>query len=359
MPVVLAGGRRKASGPGSPKSVFESQSDNTKSRGQQRWKFRGPWLAGKTEGEFQDYMEKIIKGKKLDFRKFLAERLTLVKAGALRRQATDSGDTVGGVRPDEVEVSEKELETYIRRLRNEEVTMHRLVEEYLDLPKVMEDEEVPDQSYGKHGPPMTHPSAGLSYLRTASHIVNHSMYGPQEFKPPLQGRVIAPKFVRGSRQDRALIGVAGVVARDNRMTMFKDARRENTPGVDRFEPDVSGGAKLWVTPSKATVNSRGRIDMVVDRATRHALSAITETTLDRSQLPEAALASAQDRAVPSLTSSQPRRPRNGTGYGLEDSGGGAASSSGRALPFIGPDDEIPGEMSNFLRAEERKLRKDI
>ena len=354
MPISLKEQGGRASGTGTqkpPKSVFESHLDNTESGGSDRakgrWKFKGPWLAGKTEGEFQEYLEKKVKRRKLHFRQWLGARLAQAKSSNQRREATARGEDVNDA---EVPVSEEEIETFIMRLRNDEQAMHKLVEEFLDLPTELEGPGIGQNfsTYEKEGPPTTHPSAGLSYLRTASHTVNHPMYGPQEYKTPVEGRVIASQFVRGSRQARALIGVAGVVAKDLHLTFWKESKPgpNSKPGIDRFDPDIPGGAKLWVTPTRASVSSQGRIDMFVDRANKHALNVLEGTEEEEAKLPAAAIAAAQDRETPLLNSSAPRREGRAQYYGMGGMSG--ASSSVRARPLLGPDDPMPEQSLNDL-----------
>lgn len=327
-----------------PCSVFESGVDNTyhddSDSNKQRWKYRGPWLAGKTEGEFRQYVEKDIKRRRLDFKRFLRERLAEGKAIARRREATEGGEDFEG--SDSIAVSEEDVEVYGRRLRNEEHKLHKLVEEYLDLPR---DRGSATTSYDKKGPPTTHPSAGLSYLRTGSHTYNHPLLGPQEEPAPVQARVIRPQTTAANtKYDRALIGVGGVVAEDDRQTFTRDST-----GITGYNPDIPGGAKVYIrVPTKASVDSRGRIDIFTRRPRDKTSENIAKGYYysEGPAPPPAAVEAAQNRETPTLTRSKPGRPREDLGYGLEDIG--AANSSGRASPFLGPEDELP-DLNSLLR----------
>lgn len=326
-----------------PRSVFESKHDNTyqddSDPSQQRWKYRGPWLAGKTEGEFKRYVEKDVKRQKSGFKRFLRERLAEEKATARRREATESGEDFEA--PDSVAVSEEDVEVYVRSLRNDERKLHTLIEEYLDLPR---DRGSATTTYDKKGPPTTHPSAGLSYLRTGSFTYNHPLLGPQEEPAPVQARVIRPQTTAANtKHDRALIGVGGVVAEDDRQSFTRDST-----GITGYNPDIPGGAKVYIRlPTRASVDSRGRIDRVTIRP-RNKISENIAKGYYYSQGPEippAAVVAAQNRETPTLTRTKPGRPRETQGYGLEDMG--AAKSSGRASPFVGPEDEL--DLNGLLR----------
>ena len=326
------------------RSVFESNYDNTfqddSDPNKQRWKYKGPWLAGKTEGEFKQYVERDVKSRRLDFKRFLRERLEEERRIARQREATESGQDLEG--SDSVAVSEGDVEVYIKHLRNDEDKLHRLVEEYLDLPR---DRGTATTSYDKKGPPTTHPSAGLSYLRTAAHTYNHPLLGPQEEPPPVQARVIRPQTTANNmKYDKALIGVGGVVADDDRLTFVRDKT-----GITGYNPDIPGGAKVYIhAPTKASVDPRGRIELLTRRPINRASEDIANGYFhpEAAQPPPAAFEAAQDRDTPILTKTKPGRPRETQGYGLEDIV--APRNSGRASPFSGTKDEQP-DLNDLLR----------
>ncbi|KAL8647353.1 MAG: hypothetical protein Q9226_006464 [Calogaya cf. arnoldii] len=244
-----------------PTSVFEKTYDNTEKSNEQvrRWKFKGPWLAGKTEGDFNLYLERDIKQRKLEFRNFIRGRLVMDQ----RRKAQESGDRADA----QVEVTENDIDLYLKRLRHDEVRLYMLVEDFLDLPVSVD----PNQAEGTfvvlmdsdQGPPKTHLSAGLSYLRTASHMTNHPVLGPMEEEPPVQARVLRPQRSNAVKSHYcALLGIGGVAANDVTMrTAFKDNARGEKPGIQRFDAETEGGAKLWVLPDRASVDAHGRLKL--------------------------------------------------------------------------------------------------
>ena len=363
MPISLAERQRTASGASKPsRSVFDSNYDNTHfdSRNQsedsptklnrQRWKYAGPWLAGQTDYQFQEYVRK-VKNRKTDFRQFLSTHLATIKAAARRREAVEEGTNLDTAT---VIVTREEVDDYIKRLRNDEYAMQKVLEEFLDLPR----DEVQAHGggfsdYDENGPPTTHPSAGLSYLRTGSRVFNHPSFGPQASETPVEGRVVAPQKIQGRTQARALIGVGGVVGVDSRYTFTKI---DEVPGLSSFDPDLPGGAKLWVNPRRAIVGSQGKIELIVDRATKNAVNIARDLHSEEvkprevpPEPPEPAIAAAlHDRATPTLTSDQPRTRRSNQGYGVEDLD--VQSRSGRAKPFLGLDDKetTPNQKLNEL-----------
>ena len=327
------------------RSVFESKHDNTyqdpSDPSKQRWKYRGPWLAGKTEGEFTHYMEKNVKTRRLDFKRFLRERLEHEKAVARRREGTKSDEVLE--RPDSVAKLEEDVDAYARRLRKEEHKLHGLIEEYLDLPR---DRASATTRYDKKGPPTTHPSAGLSYLRTGSHTFNHPLLGPQEEPAPVQARVIRPQTTAGDvKYDRALLGIGGVIAEDDRLKFT----REPT-GITGYNPDIPGGAKISIrVPTKASVDPRGRIELHTRRLRDRTYENIAKGYLSPSgpEFPPAAVDTAQNRETPTLTMSKPKKQRDTRNYSrLQDPG--TTKSSGRASPFLGREDEPPN-LDHLLR----------
>ena len=369
MPISLAEKQRTASGVSRPsRSVFDSQYDNTHfdSRNQsedsptklnrQRWKYAGPWLAGQTDDQFQEYVRK-VKNRKTDFRQFLHTQLATIKAAARRREAVEEGT---GSETVEVSVTEEEVDNYMKSLRNDENAMQKVLEEFLDLPRNEGQAHGGGVSdYDENGPPTTHPSAGLSYLRTGSRVFNHPTFGPQASETPVEGRVVAPQKIQGRTQARALIGVAGVVGVDSRYSFTKI---DEVPGLSSFDPDFPGGKKIWVNPRRAVVGSQGKIELIVDRATKNAENIArgldSEEVKPREALPEppeAAIATAfHNRATPTLTSDRPRTQRSNQGYGVEDLD--VQGRSGRAKPFLGLDDRESTSNQNLNELLEASLR---
>ena len=313
-------------------SVFETDYDNTELRsesgGQERWRFRGPWLAGKTHGEFTEYVDKKISNRRSEFREFLRDVRARALKAARRRELIESGEGPEALRESskyETVPSDQELDVFIKQLRQDITRLNRLVEDFLDLPREHQAQRASTahESVENRGPPSTHPSAGLSYLRSHSHTVNHPLYGPQENKPPVKARVLHPQVdTSGYRRVAAVLGVGGVTTLDSKRTFDKQSEKE---GVKSFDPDIEGGGKLYVQLRKASISPEGRIELGTQRADRNALHALGVD--ERPALPSAAIAAAQDRSMPA---SAPRT-RNTQGYGLESLGDMRRSE--RALPF--------------------------
>ena len=338
LPVSLALSRTRASHTEPPISAFEPDIDNTEGNGrgttQGRWKYKGPWLAGKSEGDFKEYTQKKVKPRKFEFRQFLKQRLAEKKTEERREAAIDGGEDI---QPGLVNVSGDDLEKYIKELRRDEKKLNALVEQFLDLPRAANTSGT-TTAYNERGPPTTHPSAGLSYLRTKSHIHNHPVLGPMAVEPPVQGRILLPqrKGGRGARNE-ALIGVGGIAADDSKVPFHKSGQQ---PGVTAFDPDIPGGAKLWVHPYTSSIDSQGRIELRwKDRADEHTM-AIYQGQISQKPLPTAPLpASGTSRRIPELSSSSRASTNRGTGYGLE----GMARADGgiKDSGLLGPDQKPP------------------
>lgn len=308
------------------RSVFESTDDNTEVATHPtqsgRWKYRGPWLAGQTQGEFNEYAETTIRERKREFAEFLKERLAQKVTGARRRVAIDSG----GMTPVEpVVISDDDLEVYIKGLRMDEATMFRLIEEFLDLPSTSRASEIWTSTDSVEGPPTTHPSAGLSYLRARAHTSNHPVLGPQCDQRPLRGRVLA---AQSPRRAKAIIGVGGIVAEDSKFKSFASV----APGVHRFEPDIPGGAKIWVKPERITIDSQGQIKLQTGRADARTVSLYEETSEEPSEKPMNDPMVGGLRQIPDMTpSAQKLATRAPQGYGLNLNGTSLGSKAPRAI----------------------------
>ncbi|KAI1470802.1 mitochondrial ribosomal protein MRP51 [Daldinia caldariorum] len=273
------------------KSVFEEDSDLTALDDKQkvelvnkRWKFTGPWLAGMTNGDFKKFIEKKVRNRRADFRAFLKKIFAAEMSQKRAREAEAAGEPV----PPEVsvdEISEDELTEYLRKLRQDRMTLYNLVSRFLDLAPVdlqtslsMLGQLAPGtrlelargSPYGADGPPITHPSAGLSYLRTRNFQENHALYGPQLNHAPVKARVLKPtNFTTNSFNPS--IGVAGFVASmPTGDTSFNTSKQRNlsefNSALHKLDLEKYGGSKVYVQPHMATVNSAGRILVNVEEA---------------------------------------------------------------------------------------------
>ncbi|KAI4108228.1 MAG: hypothetical protein L6R37_001101 [Teloschistes peruensis] len=269
-------------------SVFEPAYDNTEKPAHDsnamRWKFRGPWIAGKTEGDFIQYLEKHVRQRKLDFRTFVRHRLAHTRTLRQIRIAQENGE----VMDIQVNVTEQDVDLYLKELRQDQEQLQKLIEEFLDLPMASdpnlkkstsskEGTSLKESTSSKEntsvfmmdsdkGPPRTHLAAGLSYLRTASHMMNHPVLGPMEEEPPVQARILRPQRSHARLQyPCALLGVGGVAADDDTKHTTYRSPTENR-GVERFDAATEGGTKVWVRPDRASVDSHGRLRVHVVRA---------------------------------------------------------------------------------------------
>lgn len=267
-----------------PQSVFEDKFDFTaideekiSQSGEMRWKYEGPWLAKLTEGEFQKYIKKLVRPRRVEFRQYLREtlapRLTQrTKLTAQEKGGAEAAQLVPAVQASDI--TDEQITDFLRELRNDRQMLFDLVGKFLDLAPIEPPEALdwmgsltPDQSkttgpknpYAVHGPPITHPSAGLSYLRTGAFLENHPIYGPLKEHSSIKARVVGLRNEAESKGPK--VGVGGIIASSNlAKAQFRNTRQE------RFDPTVRGGSKLWVNISSAQVNSQGRVLLTVDEA---------------------------------------------------------------------------------------------
>ncbi|KAJ6444881.1 mitochondrial ribosomal protein subunit domain-containing protein [Purpureocillium lavendulum] len=261
------------------KSVFEEDMDFTDfQRGRaddRRWKFQGPWLARMTEGDFIEYLDKRVRPKRAQFRSLLKDKL----AEDITTRQNSSALEQGKAAPAKVEakdITEEQFTDYLRTLRNDRVTLYALVSKFLDLAPLgqpvgfiqsfwsKQDNAAPESPYGKSGPPPSHPSAGISYLRTNSFMENHPVYGPQAKRTPALARVVYPRVGPAP----AKLGVGGFVADappgDNEFNIRHGrgrtaANKTMLNGIMHLDTTTFGGAKAYVEPQTASVDPSGKV----------------------------------------------------------------------------------------------------
>lgn len=247
-------------------SVFEDDFDFTALDaqrialvGQKRWKYKGPWLASLTHGEFQNFLKKQVQGRREEFRQIIREHLAQKQTLEATRQKIAAGTTEDvqepAVRPEEV--TEEQITKFLRVARKHHDELYALISKFLDLAPIdlkgMDylGSMAPEQSkkldpldpYARYGPPITHPSAGLSYLRTTAFLENHPIYGPQRLQAPVQARVLG---ISDRSQPKAAVG--GFVSHTS-INLGK------LVGVEYLSP---GGTKMWANVASAQVDSTGR-----------------------------------------------------------------------------------------------------
>lgn len=250
------------------KSVFEDTYDFTalddekiSRAGHRRWKYKGPWLANLAEGEFQNYLKREVRGRRAEFREFLKVQLAPSLTEEARKRAMDQGldQEVPDMRPEDV--TDDHILAFLRKSRNHRMALYDYVSMFLDLAPCEPEDGLdvlgglsPGETrmfdarnpYAKSGPPVTHPSAGLSYLRSNSFLENHPVYGPQQKHRPVQARVMSIKTDRDT-----LVGLAGFVSPSS-------VGRSDFRSTDQHDHKTPGGPKTWVHVVSAQVNSTGR-----------------------------------------------------------------------------------------------------
>lgn len=333
------------------KSVFEDNLDTTvvTERGlldkdDTRWKFKGPWLAGVTEGEFQSYIDSQVRGRKQEFREFLRTACAESMTRKVRRQATDEeGESPPSIQASDV--TEQEIEGYVRELRKDITTLYGLIRKFLDLPpppnvKVsdsisslvdgiggrpangaglnLDDLSVSNSPYANTGPPKTHPSAGLGYSRSSAYLVNHPVHGPQKHKTPVEARIVMPKNASVGNFSPVL-GVAGFVTPvpNEPSFNFKSSSAHKiggrnsavtiVSGLVNIDSDKVGGSKTWVQPKSAMVDSKGRVILSVEGAHPDAVAVKTNKT---HEIPE------PQYMQPVVQRSRARRETSNRGFGI-------------------------------------------
>ncbi|KAI8961607.1 mitochondrial ribosomal protein MRP51 [Daldinia sp. FL1419] len=264
------------------KSVFEEDADVTALNDEQkvelankRWKFTGPWLAGMTDGDFKKFLEKKVRSKRTEFRAFLKKVLA---AELSEKQALNASENAQPPPVTADEIADDQLVDYLKELRQDRMTLYNLVSRFLDLAPVdlgtelqllgrlapgKKKEFARGSPYGATGPPITHPSAGLSYLRTRNFQENHPIYGPQLHHAPVKARVLKPTS-KSTNNYKPSIGVAGFIgstpAGD---TAFNSSKQRSlskfNAALHNLDLETYGGSKVYVQPEMASVDSAGRV----------------------------------------------------------------------------------------------------
>ncbi|OAA58725.1 hypothetical protein ISF_06508 [Cordyceps fumosorosea ARSEF 2679] len=263
------------------RSVFEERFDVTNGDGRAdqhlRWKYDGPWLARMTEGEFLRYLDRQVRPQRAQFRallrKGLAEDITARQNSYAMEKGVDAPPPVSA--PD---ITEAQFTEYLRALRNDRAVLYAIVSKFLDLAPLGQPVGVvqslfpplAESPWGKAGPPTTHPSAGISYLRTFSVMENHPVYGPQARRAPTLARLISPRSINAPPR----LGVAGFVADpppgDNefntRVPRGKAGSRLVSNGIANLDTTTFGGAKTYIEPVTASVDPSGRVILELKEA---------------------------------------------------------------------------------------------
>lgn len=296
-------------------SVYESRLDRTlEDGGRSRWKFAGPWLASKSEGDFQKYIDRQIRRRKPEFEQFLRGYLKAQRAVEHRRIAQDQGqlDEETQAALPAPELTDDELDLALRNLRHSEPLLNHLIQSFLDLPRQGTIRLASTFSF-QNGPPPMHPAAGLSYLRTHAVLRNHPLLGPLLKPPPVQARILAPRKSAFGPSNRAKLGVAGIVVDDLNEGAFHNSN--DPPEMTEMDTSTWGGGKIWVHPTNATIDAQGRIKLMVEHAGDESV-AIQQKKLPKAKDAPAKLSgAAAPRTTATIKSNFPTS--TAAGYGLE------------------------------------------
>lgn len=261
-------------------SAFHGAIDNTqltdemREKGFSKWKYDGPWVAGMGDGKFRSYVERTVRYRKDEFRAHLKKYLFGQAFQDALRIARENGVL-------EEELPTKETfklsdEEFVRRLKalREDTTLAsvlpRLIVSFFDLPPSFA-ENLSRSSAAQmleangmggprdKGPPTTHMSAGLSYLRSSAFLHNHPILGPRDTREPVEARLLTGKQTTQKVQTNVKAGVGGVIAQ---LDLVNNAKRFN----DQFtyiKYEEQDGPKVWVSPERAFIDSNGRIRLSV------------------------------------------------------------------------------------------------
>jgi len=169
-----------------------------------RWKFKGPWVAGMTQGHFDAWVTKELKKRKPEFMAFLREHRIQQLKKERRKAAREAGTDVTAVESNEL--SERELADYLRTLRqdyNLASELAGLINAFLDLPSIptapgRRSNFLTQYEATEKPPPSTHPSAGLTYVRSDAFLNNHPIFGPQARQEPVEARILAGSRTQAS-----------------------------------------------------------------------------------------------------------------------------------------------------------------
>jgi hypothetical protein len=367
---------------GERKSVFEDDMDSTieptgESRKEDvRWNFKGPWLAGMTEGEFNIYLTKKIRDKKSEFRKYLQAACAKSLTAQARRQAI--GEEEFPVNVETGDVSEAQMTEYLKVLRYDRTELYKLIRAFLDMPpppsvtpalveqflgdvfgsdgkkdQVMEQTPDSPSPYAKNGPPSTHPSAGLSYSLTNAHAYNHPQFGPQKYPAPVKARVVLPRNA-GVGNFAPALGVGGFVTAlpDGEASGFKTSAQRgfqrgtsNIPGVDKIELEKVGGSKVYVEPMHAQIDPSGKVILTTRVADMDAV-AVHEGTTDQIRQPSTYGGTAKPGWKPAEGLHQASVAGSRFAYGLSE----ATTAARRAR-----EDEVARDMASLIASSDDRV----
>lgn len=222
-----------------------------------KWRFEGPYLPDLPAGEFKRYIETKIKPRRAEFVAYVTEHQEKWGSKSSFSDRPDQGapgkwgsaqggetwtdekkKKKGGLDEAPLEdIDEAPLEDIdVRALRADPDLLEKLAMQFLDLP-----------FYSR--PHRTHPSGGLHYTRSAAHIRNDPIEGPQAGAKLVPGRNMNYQSSTG-----ALVGLGGIVAKATDAGRLEDSVRTYN---NRYQ------VKKYV-PGRAKLDALGRVLLDVD-----------------------------------------------------------------------------------------------
>ncbi|OCT51355.1 hypothetical protein CLCR_08434 [Cladophialophora carrionii] len=279
-----------------------------------RWRYSGPYLAGLNGLEFDAFLKTITREKRAAFRELVKNDLVEKRAHEQRLKALDEGQPdVSSQSADGI--TEEDVTEHMRYLRNEPGKFGPLIAKFFDLadgPNPSSDMSDP-WSYGRDtiaadlyresGPPRTHPSAGLSYLKTEASAANSPTTGPRASRDPVAARLLKSRQIMHNKHV-PYVGVAGFVVPE------PIGATAITEQVWKWEP-VKDGPKLVVTPISTSVSQAGKVEIKTKRLQGWAVEndLPVDPTKRRTTTAATAPARRMSSQLPSLDSIAPRRTR--------------------------------------------------
>lgn len=337
-------------------SVFEDEVDNIEKRSDDnnkdnyRWKFKGPWFGGLSEGEFSVYMKTQVQARKREFQDYLRNECARAKTSETRNNYIS--ESVDGEIPkfEASDITDKEYALFVKKLRSQRVQLYRLIRSFLDLPPAIfadvydptltlhslfgqnnneKNNSQDTQKSSGTAPPKTHPSAGLYYGRTSNFMFNHPEFGPQVVKPPVKARVILPKNVFGSQSHTALIGISGFIMgippNIDSTFVFKKGFKDNGqfayskfPGLHSLDQSEETGCKSWIQCLHAELNAEGNVHVKWELGDPEAVAVRTDTVheLQPKPVPSSSTTVFWNKSVGNKKST-PTRISDARQYGLD------------------------------------------
>ncbi|PFH57772.1 hypothetical protein XA68_14581 [Ophiocordyceps unilateralis] len=245
-----------------------------------RWKFEGPWVSRLNEQEFSRYLKEKVQPRRAEFhallKDLLAQELTATRTQAAREKGNELPPPVTTT-----EITDEEMMEFIRKIRHDRILSYGLTSSFLDMGPLghpatgLADILLPTRGfltkspYAKTGPPRSHPSAGISYLRTNAFTENHPLYGPQRKKIQVEARIVNPKY----KSKRAKLGIGGFVVEAPRGVNELNSRQKPQhpdllPGIEYLDVLSYGGAKAYVDVQMAVLDSMGKVVLQITETDR-------------------------------------------------------------------------------------------